>query len=40
MKIEDYFDRISLWAGNFARWLAVALTVVVLSEVIARYIIQ
>lgn len=38
MKIEDYFDRISLWSGNFARWLAVALTCVVLYEVIARYL--
>ena len=38
MKIEDYFDRISLRCGNFARWLAVALTVVVLYEVIVRYL--
>jgi len=38
MKIEDYFDRISLWSGNIVRWLAIALSVVVLAEVIARYL--
>ena len=38
MKIEDYFDRISLWCSNFARWLAVVLTVIVLWEVVARYV--
>jgi TRAP-type mannitol/chloroaromatic compound transport system permease small subunit len=38
MKIEDYIDRISLWSGDIVRWLAVVLTVVVLTEVIARYL--
>jgi TRAP-type mannitol/chloroaromatic compound transport system permease small subunit len=38
MKIEDYIDRFSLWSGDIVRWLAVVLTVVVLTEVIARYL--
>lgn len=38
MKIEDYIDRFSIWSGNIIRWLAVVLTVVVLYEVIARYL--
>ena len=38
MKIEDYIDRISIWSGNIIRWLAVVLTIVVLSEVFARYL--
>jgi TRAP-type mannitol/chloroaromatic compound transport system permease small subunit len=38
MKIEDYIDRFSIWSGNIIRWLAVILTVVVLYEVVARYL--
>jgi len=38
MKIEDYFDRVGLWSGNIVRWLAVVLSVVVLYEIIARYV--
>jgi TRAP-type mannitol/chloroaromatic compound transport system permease small subunit len=40
MKIEDYFDRISLWSGNIIRWLAVFLTVVVMIEVFARFLLN
>ena len=38
MKIEDYFDRISIWSGNIIRWLAVVLSIIVLIEIFARYI--
>jgi TRAP-type mannitol/chloroaromatic compound transport system permease small subunit len=38
MKIEDYIDRISLWSGDTVRWLNVVLSVVVLWEIIARYL--
>ena len=38
MKIEDYIDRISLWSGKIVRWLAIALAIVVLIEVIMRYV--
>lgn len=38
MRITDHIDRISLWSGNIVRWLSVALAVVVLYEVAARYL--
>ena len=38
MKIEDYIDRISLWSGNIVRWLAIILSIIVLIEVVMRYV--
>jgi TRAP-type mannitol/chloroaromatic compound transport system permease small subunit len=38
MKFEDYIDRFSIWSGNIIRWLAVVLSVVVLFEVVARFL--
>jgi TRAP-type mannitol/chloroaromatic compound transport system permease small subunit len=38
MKIEDYIDRISLWSGKIVRWLAIILSIIVLIEVVMRYV--
>ena len=38
MKILEIIDKVSIWSGKIFRWSALVLSVVVLYEVIARYI--
>ena len=38
MKILEYIDAIGEWSGLAARWLALALSAVVIFEVISRYL--
>jgi TRAP-type mannitol/chloroaromatic compound transport system permease small subunit len=40
MKIEDYIDRISLWTANIICWLTIVLSIVVLIEVVMRYVLH
>ena len=38
MRFFHYIDGISLWSGKIVRWLALILSIVVLYEVMARYL--
>lgn len=38
MKFLDIIDGISIWSGKIVRWLAMVLSLVVLYEIIARYL--